>query len=220
MIHKQDILDAYHFRHACKAYDPSKKIPQEDFDLILETARLSPSSFGFEPWKLIVLENPAIRRLLDVGGAQGKAVDASHFVLFVVRQQADLTAGSDYLKHQMQDIMHMPAEVQQGYTDFFRHYSEKEATFAHDPRLVHEWAARQSYIALGNMLTTAAMLGIDSTPIEGFNYAEFDQLLSDRGVYDKSRFKLSVMATFGYRAGEPKHAKTHRPMSEAVEYFK
>lgn len=61
---KTDILNAFHFRHACKAYDPSKKISEEDFRFILETGRLSPSSFGFEPWKFLVIENPDIKALI------------------------------------------------------------------------------------------------------------------------------------------------------------
>lgn len=91
---KQTVLDAHRFRHACKKYDPSKKISRADFDFILETARLSPSSFGLEPWRFLVIQNPALREELrgSAWGAAEKLDDCSHFVVLLSRKQAALQA--------------------------------------------------------------------------------------------------------------------------------
>lgn len=84
---KEDILNAYQFRHATKEFDPNKKIPEEDFKFILETGRLSPSSFGFEPWRFVVVQNQELREKIKntAWGAFGKLPEASHFVLILAR---------------------------------------------------------------------------------------------------------------------------------------
>ena len=103
------ILDAFHFRHACQKYDPSKSVSKEDFDTILEAAHLSPSSFGFEPWKLIVLQDREIqKRLYSIAwGAQNSLNGASHFVIILARKKIDTIFSSDYITHIMKDIQKM-----------------------------------------------------------------------------------------------------------------
>lgn len=220
-MHKSDILNAYHFRHACKAYDPSRKITDEDMRFILETGRLSPSSFGFEPWKFLVIENQKLRELIrdNAWGAKDKVMDCSHFVLILVRQQNSLQADSHYISHMLYDVHQIPQEAAEMRREFYRQYAANDAKFADDERAFYDWACKQSYIALGNMLTTAAMLGIDSTPIEGFPYAKMDQLFAEQGLYDPQEFKISVMAAFGYRLQEPRE-KTRQAFDDVVEWLK
>ena len=95
---RQQILEAFHFRHACKQFDPERKISDEDFRVILEAARLSPSSFGLEPWKFIVLQNAEIRKKLlpFTWGGQGQIPTASHFVIVLARTAASLMPDSPY----------------------------------------------------------------------------------------------------------------------------
>ncbi len=197
MLDKQAILDAYQFRHACKAYDPARKISDDDFRFILETGRLSPSSFGLEPWRFVVVQEPQTRALIrDMAwGAREKVMECSHFVVILARQPAMLSPDGDYLPRFMREVQHLPEEVVQMRLRFFRNFSEKDFELAGHPRAFYDWACKQTYIALGNMLTAAAMIGVDSTAIEGFPLEAMNSALAGRGLYDPAQFKLSVMAT-------------------------
>ncbi|MPN29495.1 putative NAD(P)H nitroreductase [bioreactor metagenome] len=87
-----------------------------------------------------------------------------------------------------------------------------------DDRALFDWASKQTYIMLANMMTTAALLGVDSCPIEGFDQAAVDQLLADEGLMDPAHFGISVMVSFGYRAKEPAHEKTRQPLADIVKW--
>ena len=205
MLDKQAILDAYQFRHACKAYDPARKISDDDFRFILETGRLSPSSFGLEPWRFVVVQEPQTRALIrDMAwGAREKVMECSHFVVILARQPAMLSPDGDYLPRFMREVQHLPEEAVQMRLRFFRNFSEKDFELVGHPRAFYDWACKQTYIALGNMLTAAAMIGVDSTAIEGFPLEAMNSALAARGLYDPAQFKLSVMAAFGYRLNAP-----------------
>ncbi len=215
----QNILAAFHRRYACKQYDPAKKIADDDFRLILETGRLSPSSFGFEPWRFLVIQNPQIRRLINdnAWGAKGKAADCSHFVVLLNRRGRTMAAGSDYFYHSMRDIQQRPAEIIERYTGFFADFVQNDFRLNESERAFDDWTARQCYIALGNMLTAAAMLDIDSTPIEGFDAALLTRLLSEQGLFDPAEFGVCVMAAFGYRA-EAIRPKTRQSADTVIRW--
>src|SRR3954452_13760586 len=119
---KQEILKAYQFRHACKAFDTNKKISDEDFHFILETGRLSPSSLGFEPGKFVVIQNAALREKLKPvsGGAEGQLPTASHFVVILARREEGLRPDSVHVSKMWKDIHHMPEEVVQDWYDFYK----------------------------------------------------------------------------------------------------
>ncbi|WP_274570887.1 NAD(P)H-dependent oxidoreductase [Neisseria leonii] len=203
-IDPQTILAAHRRRYACKQYDPAKKISDDDFAVILETGRLSPSSFGFEPWRFLVVQNPKIRNLIhdNAWGAKGKAADCSHFVVILNRKGSTMNAGGEYFEHSMREIQQRPPEVVDRYTGFFADFIAKDFRLNESGRAFDDWTARQCYIALANMLTAAAMLDIDSTPIEGFDAAELNRLLAAEGLFDPQEFSVCVMAAFGYRAEE------------------
>ena len=205
MLDKQAILDAYQFRHACKAYDPARKISDDDFRFILETGRLSLSFFGLEPWRFVVVQEPQTRALIrDMAwGAREKVMECSHFVVILARQPAMLSPDGDYLPRFMREVQHLPKETVQMRLRFFRNFNEKDFELAGHPRAFYDWACKQTYIALGNMLTAAAMIGVDSTAIEGFPLEAMNSALAGRGLYDPAQFKLSVMAAFGYRLNAP-----------------
>ena len=219
MLDKQAILDAYQFRHACKAYDPARKISDDDFRFILETGRLSPSSFGLEPWRFVVVQEPQTRALIrDMAwGAREKVMACSHFVVILARQPAMLSPDGDYLPRFMREVQHLPEEAVQMRLRFFRNFSEKDFELAGHPRAFYDWACKQTYIALGNMLTAAAMIGVDSTAIEGFPLEAMNSALAARGLYDPAQFKLSVMAAFGYRLNAPQ-PKTRQRLQDVVQW--
>ena len=219
MLDKQAILDAYQFRHACKAYDPARKISDDDFRFILETGRLSPSSFGLEPWRFVVVQEPQTRALIrDMAwGAREKVMECSHFVVILARQPAMLSPDGDYLPRFMREVQHLPEEAVQMRLRFFRNFSEKDFELTGHPRAFYDWACKQTYIALGNMLTAAAMIGVDSTAIEGFPLEAMNSALAGRGLYDPAQFKLSVMAAFGYRLNAPQ-PKTRQRLQDVVQW--
>lgn len=216
MISKQDILQAFHFRHACKSFDPDRKIPAADFDFILECGRLSPSSFGYEPWRFLVVQDRGLREQLRAvaWGAQGQFPSASHVVCLLARK--DMQPGSAYTEHMMRDVHHLSDEAIARRHTFYPQFHQSD--FRLDtPRAVFDWSCHQAYIALANMLTAAAMIRIDSCPIEGFNRDAAEGVLTGAGLLEDGRFGLAVMAAFGYRA-KPQPAKTRQPIEDVVRW--
>ena len=216
---KQTVLNALHFRHACKSYDATKKIPADDFVYILETARLSPSSFGLEPWRFLVVQNPALREeLRDIAwGAADKIMDCSHFVILLARTQAAMQ--TDYQEKIWGGAHGMPPETVEMMQKLFKKFAETDFAIADNPRSFNDWASKQTYIALANMMTAAALIGVDSTPIEGFQKENVEKLLSGKGFINLDEYRVSVMVAFGYRAGEPKRAKTRQAVDDVVDWI-
>jgi len=212
------ILNAFRFRHACKKYDSSKIVSEKDFDTILEAARLSPTSFGFEPWKMIVLQDADIKKkLYPVSwGAQNSLNGASHFVILLARKKPDILYSSDYTTHMMRDVQNLPENTAENKRQVYKVFQQSDFNLLENDRALFDWACKQTYIVLANMLTTAAFLGIDSCPIEGFDQKKVNQLLADEGLFDPEYFGVSVMAGFGYRAQIPHHEKTRQSMSDLV----
>jgi len=216
----EQILDVFRFRHACKRFDPSRAVSEEDFATILESARLSPSSFGFEPWKLVILTDERLKQKLYpfAWGAQRSLDGASRFVILLARKTADMIYSSDFITHMIRDIQHNPADVEAQRREKFRTFQQDDFELLESDRAMFDWAGKQTYIALANMMTTAAYLGIDSCPIEGFQRREVDDLLVKEGVFDPEHFGVSVMVSFGYRAEEPHRAKTRQSMEDILIY--
>ncbi len=217
---RQIILDAFHFRHACKNFDASKTITEADFSVILEAARLSPSSFGFEPWKFLVVQSADIKEKLRpvAWGAQNSFNGASRFVILLARKKIDTVYSSDYIARIMTEVQQLPEDVAVQRREKFENFEKTDFNLLESDRAVFDWACKQTYIALGNMLTAAALLHIDSCPIEGFNRDGVEKILRDEGIVDTEHFGVSVMASFGYRAAEP-HPKTRQPLDSVVEWI-
>jgi nitroreductase len=217
MIEKQAILDAFNFRHACKTFDPAKRISDDDFRFILETGRLSPSSFGLEPWRFLVIQDQALRdKLLTVTwGAKGQFPTASHVIAILVRRD-DMAAGSEFTERFMREVQHHPDEVIARRSGVLRKFQDQEFQME-TPRARFDWSCRQAYIALGNMMTAAALIGIDSCPIEGFEQANAEAILEQAGHLEGGRFGLAVMVAFGYRIN-PQPAKTRQAMADVVRW--
>jgi nitroreductase len=218
MIEQQAILDAFQFRHACKEFDASKQIPAEEFELILESARLSPSSFGFEPWHFIVVQDKALRESLKqhAWGAPLKLDTASHFVLCLAMKSPFLDPKSSYLPNFMREVQQHPQEVADMRLGFYSQFQQSDFDLT-DERKLFDWASKQCYIPLANMMTVAAMRGIDSCPIEGFKQKETDALLAEQFGVNLEEYGLAYMVAFGYRKNEPR-PKTRRDMNQVVSW--
>uniref|UniRef100_UPI0030EEA78C nitroreductase family protein n=1 Tax=uncultured Winogradskyella sp. TaxID=395353 RepID=UPI0030EEA78C len=127
-IEKDDILNAFNFRHATKEFGATKKVSDEDMKFILETAHLSPSSFGFEPWHFIVVQDKELRELLKpvAWGAPLKLDTASHFVLGLSMKAPMVKHDSEYIMHMMKDVKQLPQEVIDMYSTFYREFQERD----------------------------------------------------------------------------------------------
>ncbi|MBB3110799.1 nitroreductase [Paenibacillus phyllosphaerae] len=215
---KEQIIEAYRFRHACKEFDPAKKITDADFAFIMETGRLSPSSFGFEPWKFVVVQNKEVReQLLPVTwGASKQLPTSSHFVILLSRTKEGLTADSAHIQHMMRHVQQLPEEVVKGKGEMYGNFLEHDFKLLENERAMFEWGARQTYIALGNMMTAAAQIGIDSCPIEGFDKSGVERVLQEKGILHEG-FGVACMVAFGYRVREPR-AKTRQPVEAVVDW--
>jgi nitroreductase len=213
-------LDAMMFRHACKEFDKSKKITNEDFNNILEIGRLSPSSFGFEPWKFLVIQNEDLREKLKefTWGAQGTLPTASHYVMILARKKKGMIYSSEYINHMMKDVHKLPQEAIDMRGQFYENFQKGDFNLLESDRAMFDWASKQTYIALANMMTGAAYMGVDSCPIEGFDAKKADQFLKDELNVDTDEFGLSVMVAFGYRKNE-QNEKTRQTLDEVVKNY-
>lgn len=187
------LIENLKWRYATKRFDPSKKVSNEDLSKIKEAIRLSASSYGLQPYKVVLVQDQDLKeQLRKVSWGQAQLTESSHVVIFAVHKSvtAELIDGFVALKSKEQSI---PLDKLSGYGDFMKSkllgLSEDKAT---------NWTARQSYIALGNLLAACAELHIDACPMEGFEAAQVDEILGlgERGL------TISVMATIGYRSEE------------------
>jgi len=218
MIDQQSILDAYQFRHACKEFDPTRKISVEDFAFILETGRLSPSSFGYEPWRFLVIQDSAWRERLKAvtWGAQKQLPSASHYLALLVHR-GGMRPDGEHVQHMMQDIHRFTPERIAGRTAVYTRFQDSDFRLG-DDRALFDWSCKQAYIALGNMMTSAAMIGIDSCAVEGYDQEAAEAVLAEAGALDGTRFGLAVMVAFGYRcSAQP--AKVRQPMADVVRWL-
>ena len=213
-------LDAMMFRHACKEFDPAKKITKEDFESILEIGRLSPSSFGTEPWKFLVIQNSDLRENLKefTWGAQGTLPTASHFVIFLARKTKTMIHGSEYVDNLFRKVHNIPDEMVKIRSEFYKNFQETDFALANDEKAMFAWTCRQTYIAMGNMMTGAAYMGIDSCPIEGFNKEKATAFIKDELGIDTEVFDISVMAAFGYRKNK-QNPKTRQDMDTICTWY-
>ena len=202
MINKNEILKAYQDRFATKEFDSSKKINNDDLNFILEIARLSPSSYGLEPWQFLVVEDANTReKLRPVAWGQSQITDASQLIVLLARNEDNLFK-QGYLRNHFES---------RGINSDF--YAENIGNI---PNL-DEWTKRQTYIALGNITSTAKMLGIDSCPIEGFSSPE--AVAEVLGV-DTNIFNVSAIIALGYSKAEQKRAKQRLDFDEVIQFHK
>ncbi|HBO2457416.1 TPA: NAD(P)H-dependent oxidoreductase, partial [Pseudomonas aeruginosa] len=173
----QTIIDAFKFRHATKQFDPSKKVSDEDFETILEAGRLSPSSLGLEPWHFVVVQSETLRDKLKPysWGAQKQLDTASHFVLIFARK--NVTSQSEYVQNLIRGVKQYEESTIPAVNEKFDNF-QTNFHINDNERTLYDWASKQTYIALGNMMTTAALLGVDSCPMEGFDLDKVTKILA------------------------------------------
>lgn len=215
MIERDDILDAYHRRYATKRYNPNKKINEENWQTILETARLSPSSYVYEPWKFLEINNYDIRKDLQdmCWGVAKQIMDADKLLICLVYR--NLTIHHPHVKHMVEDVKGKEFDINSKPSQHFDHFQRSDMDLVDEHRLF-DWASKQSYIAMGNMMTTAAMLGVDSCAHEGFPYRKVEEYLDMHQLMNNKEYGISYMLTFGYR-DEPIKEKHRQSMEQILK---
>ena len=211
-------IHALEERFTCKRYDPRGHISDSDFNTILEAGRLSPSSFGFEPWKFLVIEDE--RLLADVlERAWGAKKNADRTVVVLARR--GVKAESAWVRHIARDVQHLEHADEVARLEAFANFQANSLHVLDSDRTLFDWAGKQTYIALANMLSAAALLGVDATPIEGYDRDALEELFRAEKLYDPSEWGVSVLAQFGvHDPSHRAHPKTRRPFDEVVEYVK
>ena len=201
---------AMQFRHACKLFDETKTVPDETIRYILEAGRTSPSSFGMEPWKFLVVSNDALKeKLKPLCWNQPQITTCSHLVIILaaiesVRPQSGIPQKRFARRP-------LPPEKIDAYIDLYGNFLAD--TFSTDEK-TYCWTARQCYIALANMMTAAAYEKIDSCPIEGFEKEKVEALLE----IDTTQYQVAVITAFGYRVN-PQSEQLRLPFEEVVTFI-
>lgn len=197
-LNPQQLLQALNWRYATKVFDATKKIPDDVWQALKQALVLTPSSYGLQPYKFLVVESPAKRaELLPHAWNQKQVVDASHFIVLTAQTkvtEADVDRLIKHTSHRRQ----IPA----GALDSYRGMMVGDLIKGPRGKIAHEWATRQTYIALGNLMTCAAVLGVDACPMEGFSPPEFDRLLG----LENSGYASVVCCALGYRSANDKYA--------------
>ncbi|MBF0941228.1 NAD(P)H-dependent oxidoreductase [Abiotrophia sp.] len=215
------IRDLLKRRYACRDYDPNRKISDQDFHLILEAGQLSPSSYGFEPWHFLVIESESLKKALApiALGAQKALASASHFVIILSRTQASLRYDAPYIGYMMREIQGLPEDFCEFKQQRFETFQKEDFDLLSTERATFDWASKQSYLALAQMMQVAALRGIDSLAMEGFNRQAVTDLLTERGLIDPSEWGVSVMVSFGYGLGSVPR-KTRQSLDQLVTWVK
>lgn len=204
------LIEDLNWRHAVKAYDPTKKVSEEDIDKIIEAARLAPTSSGLQPFQLIVVSDQAIKEQLVPGSLNPECMrNCSHVLVFAAwdRYTADRI---DEIYDLTTDLRGLPRGRFSSYTDKIKDIYLNESAEEN-----HAHIARQTYIALGMALAQAAELRIDSTPIEGFDNTVVDEVLDLKSKGLKSVSLLYV----GYADAEKDWLKTMAKVRQPNEKF-
>ena len=184
-LDRNDLEYAMTYRYACKKFDSTKKISDEDWNA--------------HGWGIHA------------------GLEASHLVVFLTRKKVDLEFDSPYVRYIQETVKQLPAEIDAAYREKYAQFTTSDYKTFESERAAFDWASKQAYIVVANMMTMAAYEGLDSCALEGFNQDDMTALLGDElGLFDTKHFGISVMAAFGYRDEEPHRNKTRRTLDEIV----
>ncbi|MFM9987566.1 NAD(P)H-dependent oxidoreductase [Flavobacterium sp.] len=200
-------IENQNWRYATKKFDATKKVSTKDLETLKEAIRLSSSSYGLQLYKIIIVENPEIRaKLQPASWGQTQIVDASHLIVFANQTNIGSAEIDSYLENVSQ-TRSLPIDALSGYGDFMK---GNVNSLTEEAKNV--WTAKQTYIALANLISAAAELKIDTTPMEGFDAKQYNEILG----LDKLNLNAAVIAAVGYRHEEDdtQHYKKVRKSNE------
>lgn len=206
-------IESLKWRYATKKFDASKKVQKEALDILLESIQLTASSYGLQPYHIFVVTDIEIRKKLQpVSWGQTQIVDASHLIVLASKTQVDADWIDAYLKN-VSETRNIPAEGLQQYAEFM-----KSKILAISKEEQENWAAKQNYLVLGNLLSAAANLKIDTCPMEGFEPEAYNEIL---GLTEKG-LNATLVTAIGYRSAEDEtqhYTKVRQPINELFTHI-
>ena len=206
----KNFLDIMNFRHACKVFDTKKDISKKDINFILEVARKSPSSFGMEPWKFLVIKNKELKEKLKPFCWNQEQITSCSYLVVVLAKIEDVKPSSNIPLKRF-SRRDMSQEKLDFYIDLYS--SHLKETLSSDENIYH-WTSKQTYIAGANMMSSASSIGIDSCPIEGFEKQNVEDVLK----LDTKKYQVSMLLAFGYRVNE-QSTQNRLTFDEVVEFI-
>jgi nitroreductase len=205
-----DLIKALNNRYATKKFDATKKLSQDIVEQLIEAARLTPTSYGLQLMKLVVVENPKLREeLVSASYGQNQVKDSSH--LFVLCREENVT--KDHIESYMSNIAGTRSVEIEKLNPFKN--AIDQAVLPKTDEEKSDWMGRQVYIALGNLLTSCAILGVDSCPMEGFVPDEYDRILDLKSKGLKSVLVVPV----GYRASDDFNAQNKKVRRDSADFL-
>ena len=211
-IAPNELLAALHWRYATKVFDAARKIPTDVWHALEQSLVLTPTSYGLQPYRFFIVQDAAKRAaLLPNSWGQKQVVDCSHFVVFAARTEMK-EADVDKLIQRITQVRGIPADS----IKFYRDMMLGDVVNGPRGKIAHEWATRQTYIAIGNFMTCCAVLGVDACPMEGINPPEYDKILGLEG----SGYQTVVACAAGYRAASDKYAALAKVRYETGDVVK
>lgn len=208
-VSNDTLLQQLQWRYATKSFDPSRKISAEDWTALEQALILTPTSYGFQPYRFVVVTDQATKEtLVSHSWKQKQPADCSHFVVFAAKESVN-EADVDHYMALVARVRGIPAESLAGFKKALL------GDIVHGPRSQwqHEWATRQAYIALGNFMTSAAMVGIDTCPMEGIDQVKYDETLG----LTTGGYRTVVACAAGYRSADCKYATAPKVRHSADE---
>jgi nitroreductase len=206
------LLSALEWRYATKVFDVSKKIPADVWSALEKVLVLTPTSYGLQPYRFLIVNDPVKRAaLLPHSWHQKQVVDASHLVVFTARTEMKEADVDRFIKRTV-EVRKLPADA----LNIYRGMIVGDVVHGARGKIAHEWATRQAYIALGNLMTAAAILGVDAAPMEGLVPSEYDKVLG----LENSGYATVVACALGYRSANDKYAGQAKVRYEASDVVK
>jgi len=190
----ETLLSALKWRYATKRFDSNKSVPEQTWKALEESLILTPSSYGLQPWKFIVITNKALRAELTAHSwNQTQVVDCSHYVVFTVKSTMD----PEYIGRFIDETARIRG-IDRAKLNGYEQMMMGDLVNGPRGKMILDWAARQAYIALGNLMTSAALLGVDACPMEGIIPSKYDEILKLNGT----GYQSIVACAVGYRSNE------------------
>ena len=210
----EHLLEALQWRYATKVFDPNRAIPAETWSALEQCLVLSPSSYGLQPWRFLVVSNDAIRKeLRPHSWNQSQITDASHLVVLLAKRTIE-TADLDRLIAATSEARGLARAALSTY----REMMHTNLVLGKQQANLEAWIEKQVYIALGTLMTGAAVMGVDTCPIEGFEPAEYDRMLK----LENTPYRSAVVCALGYRSATDPNAglaKVRYPASELISHI-
>lgn len=204
-----DLLESLEWRNATKKFDSTKKIDKETWSALEKALILTPSSYGAMPYKFIIVQTQSIKdELKDASFGQQQVSDCSHHVVFVAKEKMDIEHLKKYIA-QIASVRGIKTADLEGYETMMT----KQLVDKMSPEQSFKWASNQAYIALGNFMTAAAVLGVDACPFEGINPVKYDEILGLTGT----GWKTVCACPTGFRASDDKYAELKKVRFDASD---